>query len=235
MSSAAKPGSGLGDGNSASLSSGRPIDLLRILEETLAQHLSPTNARVVVERSRRVLPDTVLRTPEDRARLLSSVRSTLHLFTSDVRALEIVEDLERRLSPGPSRSSHELKTFPIENEDDLRVARAGARDLCLAFGASSSEAQRVATAVSELARNIVSYTPGGKIELDLTRGPPLRIFLMAHDRGSGIANLDQILAGQYRSKNGLGRGLLGVKRLMKHFFVHTGPQGTRIEGEVTLS
>jgi serine/threonine-protein kinase RsbT len=129
----------------------------------------------------------------------------------------------------------EHQCFDIRDENDLRAARAGARDLCLAFAASSGEAQRIATAVSELARNIVSYTPGGQIDLTIRRGPPLPIAIIAKDYGSGIAHLDLVLSGKYRSKTGLGRGLLGVKRLMKEFHVHTSPMGTRIEAEVTFS
>ena len=211
------------------------MTLLRTLEELLAQYVSPINARVVAERSRRVLSDQNVLTREDRARFLMVVRSSLRMFTSDERAATIVEELDRRLIPGAARLEHAHKSFPIQDEDDLRAARAVARDLCLSLSASSSEAQRVATAVSELARNIVAYTPGGTIDIDVTRGPPLRIVLLAQDRGPGIPHLEQVLAGQYRSKTGLGRGLLGVKKLMKNFHVHSDSTGTRIEGEVSLS
>jgi serine/threonine-protein kinase RsbT len=208
------------------------MSVMRMLEETLAQHMSPINARVVAERSRRVLHDPTLLTADVRSRFLLTLRANLRLFTSDERAATIVEELERRLIPNVIAQNHEHKSFSIEDEDDLRMARAEARDLCLAIGAGSSVAQRVATAVSELARTIVSYTPGGTIDIDATRGPPVRIQLLAQDKGSGIPNLEQVLAGQYRSKTGLGRGLIGVKRLMKNFRVQTGTSGTRIEGEI---
>lgn len=210
------------------------MSLLQALEETLIRHVSAINARVVVERSRRVLNDTVNLTREDRARLLATVRSTVRLFTSDEQAALIVEDVDRRLSPRASRVDEEHQCFDIRDENDLRAARAGARDMCLAFAASSGEAQRIATAISELARNIVSYTPGGQIDITIRRGPPLHIAIVAQDYGSGIAHLDQVLSGQYRSKTGLGRGLLGVKRLMKEFHVQTSRTGTKIEAEVTF-
>lgn len=63
----------------------------------------------------------------------------------------------------------------------------------------------------------------------------MRFLLIAEDQGPGIPHLDQVLAGQYRSKTGLGRGLLGVKRLMQQFRAKTGAKGTRIEAEATLS
>lgn len=210
------------------------MSLLRALEEALSQHLSAINARVVVERSRRVLHDPNLLTREDRARFLVAVRSTLRLFTSDDRAMAIVEDVDRRLLPDAIRVDHERLSYSMQHEDDLRVARSGARDTCLAFAASAIDAQRVATAVSELGRNIIAYTPGGQIELEIRRGPPVYVRLVASDTGTGIKQLSDVLAGKYRSKTGLGRGLLGVKRLMHDFRIETGPLGTRIEAEVTL-
>lgn len=211
------------------------MSLLRELEETLTQHVSTINARVVVERSRRVLRTPVLLNGEDRARFMAAVRSSLRLFTSDEKAAFILADLDRRLSPGASRTDHERLSFSIQSEDDLRAARAAARDLCLTFSSTSTDAHRMATAVSELARNIVNYTPGGTIELELRRGPPMRFLILAEDHGPGIPHLEQVLAGQYRSKTGLGRGLLGVKRLMQQFRVKTGAKGTRIEAEAILS
>lgn len=207
---------------------------LRALEEALFPHVSAINARVIVERSRRVLRDPSRLTQEDRAHFLIAVRATLRLFASDERTSSIVEDLERRLSPGVLRIERELRTFEIRDERDLRAARSGARDVCLSFATSVTDAQRVATAVSELARNILYYTPGGQIELELHRGPPVRVRLIASDRGSGILHLEDVLAGRYQSRTGLGRGLLGVKRLMDQFRVQTGEQGTRIEAEVTF-
>lgn len=208
------------------------MTLLRTLEETLSQHVSAINARVVVERGRRVLPDPEHVTVEDRARLLFTVRSALRLFTSEERASAIVADIERRLIPGALRIETEHRSYAIQDEDDLRVARAGARELCLVFSGSNLAAQRVATAVSELARNIVAYTPGGRIDLAAHRGPPLRITLCAKDKGSGITDVELVLSGKYRSKTGLGRGLLDVKRLMDKFEIASSPTGTRIDAEV---
>lgn len=208
---------------------------LRILEEALFQQVSAINARVVIERSRRTLRDPNHLTTEDRARFLITVRSTLRLFSSDDRTTAIVEDLEKRLDSQPPPASQESLTFTMRNESDLRVARARTRDVCLALPVSSTDAQRVATAVSELGRNIISYTPGGQIVLQARRGPPASVRLVATDAGHGIAQIADVLAGTYRSKTGLGRGLLGVKRLMDEFHVETGEQGTRIETEVKFS
>jgi serine/threonine-protein kinase RsbT len=56
----------------------------------------------------------------------------------------------------------------------------------------------------------------------------------ASDRGNGIAQLDDILAGRYRSKSGLGKGLSGVRKIADRFDVHSAPTGTRVEAEVEL-
>lgn len=211
------------------------VNPLRALEEALAQHVSAINARVVVERSRRVLSDQNRLLVDERPRFMLTVRTTLRLFTSEERITTILASLEQRLNVGPAPGPQEQLSFDMRNENDLRMARAAARTTCLAFSSSATEAQRVATAVSELGRNIITYTPGGQIELELRRGPPVRVRLVATDRGSGINQLDEVLAGRYRSKTGLGRGLLGVKRLMDEFRVQTGAQGTRIEAEVKFS
>jgi serine/threonine-protein kinase RsbT len=211
------------------------MNFLAALEELLGRHVAPKSARLVVERSRRALGHPTQLTREDRARFLLTVRATLRLFVSDDKAAALVEEIDQQLLPKSGRIERDQLKFEIVHEEDLRAARAGARELCLAFSASSFDAQRVATAVSELSRNIVAYTPGGELEVRVYRGPPLRVAISAHDRGTGIANLDEVLSGRYRSKTGLGRGLIGVKRLMQRFHVETGPSGTRIEAEVTLS
>jgi serine/threonine-protein kinase RsbT len=210
------------------------LNPLRALEDALSRHVSPINARAIIERSRRSLADPNRLALDDRTRFLTAVRATVRLFTSDDKAVAILDDFERRLQPGAVQVGHETLVFRMNDENDLRAARAAARDTCLAFAARATDAQRVATAVSELGRNIIAYTPGGQIEIEVRRGPPLRVRLLAVDHGSGIRQLDEVLAGSYRSKTGLGRGLLGVKRLMDQFRVQSGPDGTRIEAEVTL-
>ena len=92
-------------------------------------------------------------------------------------------------------------------------------------------AQKCITIVSELARNIVSYTPGGSLEIEID-DPTKRLRIRARDRGRGIKNLDEILRGEYQSKTGLGKGILGVKRLADGFDIKTGASGTEIRAEV---
>lgn len=116
-------------------------------------------------------------------------------------------------------------------EADISLARRAAQNECVHLGANGFTTQRVITMVSELARNIVSYSKGGTIEVVPAKG---RLGIVAEDRGPGINNLEEILGGTYKSKTGLGKGLLGVKRLSTSFNISTGPDGTRVVAEVAL-
>jgi serine/threonine-protein kinase RsbT len=136
------------------------------------------------------------------------------------------------LEPAPEYVPPDLVT--IAQEPDISMARNIARGMCERMGAPSLSMQKVATIVSELARNIVSYTDGGSVELIPSSTPRPRIVIRAVDRGNGITRIDDILAGRYQSRTGLGKGILGTKRLADRFDIQTGPSGTRVEVEVLL-
>ena len=87
------------------------------------------------------------------------------------------------------------------------------------MGYSSTGQTRLATAVSELARNIVQYAGEGEIHFLPTAAPGIEV--VAKDHGPGIPNLEQILNGTYKSRHGMGLGLRGVKRLGDRFEVQT--------------
>ncbi len=86
---------------------------------------------------------------------------------------------------------------------------------------------RITTAVSELARNVLEHGGGsGRAELHVTGTPPHQALeVTISDEGPGIANLANVLAGEFRSANGLGVGLIGARRLMDRFAVETRPGG----------
>jgi len=136
------------------------------------------------------------------------------------------------LEPAPEYVPPDLVT--IAQERDISTARTLARGMCERMGAPNLSVQKVATIVSELARNIVSYTTGGSLELIPSATPRPRIVIRAVDRGTGITRIDEILAGRYQSRTGLGKGIIGSKRLADRFDIQTGPTGTRIEAEVLL-
>lgn len=122
----------------------------------------------------------------------------------------------------------EPETVSIKHERDIVIARSRARSICAALGGRAIFSQKVATIVSELARNIALYTPGGTVEL-LPSREPRQIVVRAIDRGAGIPHVDEVMSGTYRSTTGLGRGLFGTKQIADRFSIDTGPEGTRIE------
>lgn len=108
-------------------------------------------------------------------------------------------------------------SIPVEQEDDIVIARCAARDVCRALGFSAVGQTKVATAVSELARNIFQYAGRGAVEIRPLAGEPPLIEIEASDQGPGIDDVDAVLEGRYRSRTGMGMGLRGVRRLMDSF------------------
>jgi serine/threonine-protein kinase RsbT len=157
----------------------------------------------------------------------------IRLFVNVDRQEQLRKELVQ-LGTGAPQALPPPQSIPIRIEQDISEARMVARGLCAALSARSLVIQKVATIVSELARNIVSYTSGGSIELTIVDAMPRRIRIRAIDAGRGIADLESILAGRYRSKTGLGKGIIGVKRLADTFEIQTGVTGTHVEVELTL-
>ena len=128
--------------------------------------------------------------------------------------------------PGPRARAEQVN---IDREDDIVTARNRARFMAEDLGFSKTDQIKIATAVSELARNIFKYAGRGLIALEPQSPPRPGIKIVACDQGGGIPNLDEIMGGGYRSKTGLGLGILGCKRLMDEFNIETGPgKGTKI-------
>jgi serine/threonine-protein kinase RsbT len=107
---------------------------------------------------------------------------------------------------------------PVESEPDIVAARQQGRALAARLGFSSSDATMVATAISELARNIVLYANRGEICFRLeSHGTQPILVIRACDEGDGIADVRQALQDGYSTSGRLGVGLPGVKRLMDAF------------------
>jgi serine/threonine-protein kinase RsbT len=158
----------------------------------------------------------------------------LRLFTTESVSTRAIRDIAA-LSRASSVAPHvDPSSIDITVEADISRARNAARSMCETLGARGFSLQKVTTIVSELARNIQSYAGSGKIELLVKNGAKPRVVIRAVDRGPGIANLAHIMSGEYRSRTGLGRGILGTKRLADQFDITTGSFGTQIVAEVEL-
>ncbi|HEY2322125.1 MAG TPA: ATP-binding protein [Thermoanaerobaculia bacterium] len=126
-------------------------------------------------------------------------------------------------------STFPLFSIPVESEEDVVLARQRARQVADALSFDSQDQIRIATAVSEIARNAYSYAGGGIIDfrIDGTTAPQL-LQIIVRDRGSGIRNLDEILSGKYHSKTGMGLGIVGARRLLDRVDIESSPKGTTI-------
>jgi serine/threonine-protein kinase RsbT len=107
---------------------------------------------------------------------------------------------------------------PINSDQDIVTARQKGRLLAAAMGFSSVDAALIATAISELARNIVTYAKSGEIRLTVINGSTRQgIRLVAQDQGPGISDVQQALRDGFSTSGSLGLGLPGVKRLVDEF------------------
>lgn len=112
----------------------------------------------------------------------------------------------------------------IASSADIVEARRVARQLAAEIGFSSTEATLVATAISELARNIVAYAGTGRVVVRrATRDGRTGITVVAEDKGPGIADVERALQDGYSTGNGLGLGLPGTKRLMDEMEIRSQP------------
>lgn len=120
-----------------------------------------------------------------------------------------------------------LLTVELRNELHIVQARRRARDIASLLGFEKQDCVRIATTVSEIARNSWRYAGGGRVEFRLVSEGEAGVFeIIVHDHGPGIANLDEILEGRYHSTTGMGMGILSGRRLMERFDIQTSPQGT---------
>ena len=118
----------------------------------------------------------------------------------------------------------------IAAEMDVAKAILETRRISMELGFAATEQSRVATAASELARNILKYAGAGHVTIaSLQRDGRVGIELVAADRGPGIENIEQAMQDHYSSGGTLGLGLPGVRRLMDDFTLESRlGQGTRV-------
>jgi serine/threonine-protein kinase RsbT len=108
--------------------------------------------------------------------------------------------------------------IPIASSTDIVAARQLGRALAASLGFTGSDCTVIATAISELARNIIEYATTGSIVMMVSEksGRP-GITIVARDTGPGIADVTKALTAGYSTGQGLGMGLPGVRRLMDEF------------------
>lgn len=118
----------------------------------------------------------------------------------------------------------------IKKEWDIVGARHIARDMAKELGFGIVDQARIATAVSELARNIYLYAKDGQIIFEKNISAESKeLTVIAQDSGPGIADIGEVMQDGYSTSGGLGAGLPGVKRLMDTFEIESElGKGTKI-------
>ena len=118
----------------------------------------------------------------------------------------------------------------VGNELDVVAARQRAREIAVHCNFAMQDQVRIATSVSELARNVYNYAQGGRVEFSIAETDGQQVLeIRIEDVGPGFGHLDEVLGGAYKSSTGKGRGILGAKRLMDRFDIRSAPgAGTQI-------
>lgn len=150
----------------------------------------------------------------------------------------MADDRNRRKS---SNNSHSLPPrnrtedaegicVAITSDRDIIIARQKGKELAARLGFSNTDLTLIATAISELARNIVVYAGNGEITLRASRqGEKKGIIVIARDEGPGISDITRALQDGFSTSRSLGLGLPGVRRLMDTFdLVSSAAEGTTV-------
>ncbi|MGL5064915.1 MAG: ATP-binding protein [Microcoleus sp.] len=126
--------------------------------------------------------------------------------------------------------TYPILTAEVRFEQDIVQVRQRARQIASLLGFEAREQTRIATAVSEIARNAFKYAGGGKVEF-IVEGQSSQTFLIRiSDSGPGIADLSEVLSPNFRSQTGAVMGLAAAKRLMDEVRVESSPDsGTSVE------
>lgn len=177
-------------------------------------------------------------TASDRATIMQELENSVRLFARSNSA-QLIAACAKALNPGSGTSAGTgtaspaapamlaPKKLPIEQEKDIATARLEAWSEAVRIGLSKFASVKVATAVSELARNIVFYAGKGTVELRSLKDERgvAGLQIIASDQGPGIpsAKLEEIWAGTYKSQRGMGKGLVAVKKLVDDFQLDTRP------------
>ena len=119
----------------------------------------------------------------------------------------------------------------VNNSDDIVTARQAGHELARQLGFSLTDVTMIATAISEIARNITSYAGRGAVSVGVQyRDGRQALVVRAEDDGPGIADIERALEDGYSTGRGLGLGLPGARRLMDRLIVDSAPgKGTVVE------
>ncbi len=157
---------------------------------------------------------------------VSALEQSLPMYIVDpARRGECIGAVRRLLpvAPGGEGSDRVTTTIRVRSAREVLHASDTARQTARRIGFSALDQTKVATAVSELARNILLYVGDGEVRVSVVTEPRRGIEIVASDSGKGIADVSVVMDADYRSRTGMGKGLKGTKRLMDHLEIATRP------------
>jgi len=119
---------------------------------------------------------------------------------------------------------------PIRTDADIVSARQTGRRMATDLGFTAGQLTMIATAISELARNVVNYAGSGEVVLELREDGTRRgILVVARDEGPGIADIESAMQDGFSTGGSLRLGLPGARRLMDEFDIVSAPgSGTTV-------
>ena len=141
---------------------------------------------------------------------------------------EVCAQLSQPLMERSPQRDTEVRV-PIRTDADIVIARQQVRDLAAKGGFTGTDLTLIATAVSEVARNIVRFAGSGELLLEIVEDDRPGVRATARDTGPGITDIDEAMKDGYSTYHGLGLGLPGARRLMDEFAVASEPgRGTTV-------
>ena len=214
------------------------------LVDALAEYFSPPLARALLAATlRRAKLDGPELAPRAFPDAVAALEQALPTYIADAARREACVARLRRLvvaaaPPRPSstaaprivppRPASASTVIQIATADDVSNACEVGRDLAKGVGFPVVVQTKIATAIAELARNIVLYAISGELRIAAVDAPRRGLEVVAIDEGPGIRDLELVMTGPYKSRTGMGMGLRGAKRLMDTFDVDTSPRGTTV-------
>lgn len=139
-----------------------------------------------------------------------------HLLECDCCSVVSVALLDRRVGASP----HDETRVPVSKDPDVVAARQRGREVAAEAGFLATDLTLIATAISEIARNIVKFAVRGEITISaIAQGERHGVTIVARDVGPGIPDVDAAMRDGFSTYQGLGLGLPGARRLMDEFEV----------------
>jgi serine/threonine-protein kinase RsbT len=196
----------------------------------LRRYVSEPTAQAMIRRAKQQLSDRQAGESAAMA-FFRELTTGAQMFVETSTRPVLERELEELVGTGNAARPRVME-IELRGEHDIRKLRILVRSACADVGVPVMKALRAATAVNEVAQNVLKHAHNGVAELQMESQPWPKVRCVVKDRGPGIADPSKILA----PLDGEARlsivGLRGVRRIADHFELKTGPSGTKVVIEV---